>query len=147
MAKGRRITSHDEASSAGPGEAQKTRQQTTIGLWVEAHNFDETNDTLEVRVEGSPEDTHYAPIDRAAPDVEDALLVTGSELTQSDADSSVYVAYKVLNNVALEFVRANIASFTDSAGGDLEVTTYIFIGGWTGRGKSFNEREDIPTRV
>lgn len=147
MAKGRRFTSHDGVTSAGAGDSQQSRQHTTIGLWVEATNLDSASDTLEVRVEASPDDTHYAPIDSAAPAVTDALSYTAGDLTQSAADNSVYVGYKVLNNVSVEYVRSNITSFTDDAGGDLEVTTYIFIGGWTGSGKSFAEREDIPTRV
>lgn len=147
MAKGRRFTSHDAVSTAGTGISRKTRQHTVIGLWVEATNFDPTNDSLTVRAEVSPDDTHYSPINHGAPAIDDALSISGSDLVESDQDASVHVAYKVLSNVSVEHVRANITTFTDNAGGDLSVTTYIYLGGWTGRGKSFNEREDTPTRV
>jgi len=147
MAKGRRFTSHEGATSTGAGASTKTAGHTTLGLWVEATGLDPGNDTLEVRVEGSANNDHFAPLNRAAPSVDDALFITDSDFVQSDSDSNVYVGYIVLNNIAIEYVRANIMAYTDSdAESGIDVTTYLFTGGWSGEGKSYNARNDTPVR-
>lgn len=140
MAKHRRFTSHDGATESGAGDAQKTRGHPQHGLWVEADGIDPESDTLAVRIEGSPEDVHYAPIDSGAPEVDDVLFIDESDLVQSDADGDVYVAYVAQHNHPIEYVRANIV---DHSGG-FDVTTHVYIGGWSGSGKSYAEREDVP---
>lgn len=139
MAKHRRIDSHDNAGSTGPGTAEKTRGHAQIALWVEADGLDPETDQLEVRVEGSPDDTHYAPLDRGAPAVDDTLFLDESDLVESDEEAGVYVGYIASHQLPVEYVRANIVTHS----GGFDVTTHVFIGGWGGRGKSFKEREDF----
>lgn len=141
MAKHHRFTSHDAVTGTGPGVAQKTRGHQQHGLWVEAEGIDPANDTLEIRLEVSPDDVHYAQIDSGAPAVEDVIFLDQTDLEESDDTAGVYVGYIQGHNIPVEYVRANIAS--NSAGAT--VTTYVFLCGWTGRGKSFDDREDTPT--
>lgn len=144
MAKGRRFQSHSGATSATDGSQQKTRLHTTIGLYVETTNLDTGADTLNITLKGSKDGTHWTTIDRGAPAVDDVYELTASDFEQSDADNSVHVAYIVANNIAIEHVKAEITSFSDNSGGDLSVDSYVYLGGWTGRGKSYNEREGTP---
>lgn len=140
MAKHRRFTSHDAETQTGPGRSEKTRGHPQFGLWVEVEGIDPAADSLEVRVEVSPDDEHYAPIHVGAPEVNDAMLLTQDDLVQSDADGTVYVGYLRAHNNPVEYARVNVVT-NDGAH---PVTTHLFIGGWSGRGKSFNEREDTP---
>lgn len=146
MAKHKRFTSIENAQSAVPGDGTKTAGHDEIGLFVIAENLDPQNDTLEMTGHVSAEDEHYATVDIGATKKENVLDITADDFRQSDADDTVYVAYRAAHNIPTEYVRAVIDSFTDASGdGDLSVTAYIFMSGWTGRGKSYNERTDTPT--
>jgi len=143
MAKHRRVDSIVGATSTGAGDDEKTRGHTKHGLWVQAQNLDPANDTLEVRGEVSPDGDVFAPVDSGAPAQDNVLSLTASDLYDTE-DPDVMAGYIQHNDTPAEHIRANVTSFTDDAGSDLSVTAYVFIGGWTGRGKSFNERQDTP---
>lgn len=143
MAKHKRFTSLQDVQSAQAGASRKTAGHLALGLWVVANNLDPANDTVKVRGEVSPNDTHYHPVDIGTTQNDDVLSVTTADFVQSDADNSVYVAYIQAHNVPVEHLRANLTSYTDSSTeNDLSVTAYLFLGGWAGRGKSYNERTD-----
>jgi len=144
MAKHRRVDSIVGATSTGAGSAQKTRGHTKQALLVVAENFDPGQDTLEVQGEVSADDTFFSPIDSAAPAVDNCLQLVTADLYQSDT-AGTYVGYIQHNDTPAEHIRANVTSYGDVSAGELTVAAYIFIGGWSGRGKSFNEREDTPT--
>lgn len=143
MAKHRRVDSIQGATGAETGRSEKTRGHQAIGLFVVAENLDATNDTLEVEVTFSPDDEHFAQLTRRQTS-EDALMLTAEDFEESPDGSGEYAAFIAHHNVPAEYVRAEITSFTDSADGNLSVDAYVFIGGWTGRGKSYQEREDTP---
>lgn len=134
MSQPTRWKSHDAATSAGAGESERTKAHDKLGFWVLANGIDPANDTLEVRLEASADDTHYAPIDRGAPNVDDVFYVTAADLTQSDADSTVYVEYVGGNSFPVEYIRANIVTHS----GGFEVTTIPFLQGWTSRGVAYD---------
>lgn len=126
MARPLKWYSHQGATTTGPGRNQQTKGHNDIGFYVKVYNgFDPGTDTLEVRVEGSHTSEHYAPIDRGAPAVEDALFVNGTDLVQSDEDSTVYITYIGVNSFAVSDLRANIVSHS----GGFEVDTVVFVNG------------------
>lgn len=133
MSQPRRFTSHENATTTGPGEKHKTRAHPQIGFFVTADGIDPSTDSLEVRLEVSPANTHYAPIDNASPAGQDVMLVTQDDLVESDADSNVYVQYTTYHNAPIEYIRANIITHS----GGFEVTTDLYLSGWTQRGTSF----------
>jgi len=143
MGKHRRIDSIQNATGAEAGSHEKTRGHTKCGLWVTAENIDPPNDNLQVRVEVSPDGDRFSPIDSGAPAVTNVLVLSDADLYETD-EAGVYVGYISHDDIPAEYIRANITDFADSSGGDLTVTAYLFISGWTGRGKSFKEREDLP---
>ena len=130
--------SHENQSSTGPGDSEQTRGHIAFGLYVLAENLDTTNDTIEVRLEGSDTDSHYSPLNRGAPAVDNAASVTTADFVQSTEDNTKYSAYVATNSYPIEWLRANITSFTDNADGDLSVTTKVYVGGWTGSGAHYN---------
>jgi len=142
MGKNKQFTSLESATSSGPGEARKTAGHPHLGLFVIARNLDTANDTLEVRGEVSPDDDEYAQVDIGTTGQDDALSVSTSDFEDQDGDGT-YAAFVTAHNVPVEYVRANITNFTDSADGDLEVDVYVYLTGWTGHGKSYNERTDF----
>lgn len=147
MAKGRRFTSLDAATATGAGSSTKTRGHDELGFFVEANNLDDTNDTVDITLEVSADDNHFTTVDIGTTGETDVFSLTVSDFEQSDSDNSIWTAYIAGHNVPVEYVRANLTSYTDDSGSDLEITAYIFTGGWTGRGKSYNESENVPSNV
>ena len=145
MAKGKRFQSIAEATSAVSGDGTKTAGHPFIGLFVVANNLDTANDTLSVKGEVSIDDSHYTSINVGTTGQTDTLSLSASDFEQSDSDSTVYTAFKSVHSVPVEYVRANIDDFVDNADSDLSVDVYLFLGGWTAPGKSYNERTDTPT--
>jgi len=144
MAKHRRVDSLVGVTATGAGSSEKTRGHTKHALLVIAENFDPGQDTLEVQGEVSADDTYFAPIDSAAPAVDNCLQIVTGDLTETD-ETGTFAAYIQHNDTPAEHIRANVTSYDSVSAGALTVTAYIFIGGWGGRGKSFKEREDTPT--
>lgn len=144
MAKHRRVDSVQSATGTTVGDSEKTRGHLAFGLLVVAENLDTTNDTLSVVAKFSADDEHYAQAIRRQTEV-DALEVTVDDFEESPSGSGTYAAFIPNHNLPAEYVRAEITEFTDAADSDLSVDASIFIGGWSGRGKAYNEREDTPT--
>lgn len=146
-----RLTSHDGVNSTGPGKATRTKGHLSFGLYVRVDNVPSGTtpaaDDLEVRLEGSATDQHFVPLDYSAPTENDAYFIDGDDLVQSDEDGTVWAAYVGSNNYPIENVRANIVTFTL----DAEVSTYIYLNGWSQRGVSYKavEERDVtpPTRI
>lgn len=137
MSQPRRLRSHDAATGTGPGESEITRAHPQIGLFVQVGSaFDPANDTLELRVEVSPDNDVFAPVDNASPAASDVLFVTGADLTptQDENSNTVYAAYTSYHNAPVEHARVNIVTHS----GGFEVTTDLYLSGWTQRGASFN---------
>ena len=133
MSEPRQLVGLENVTSTGPGKEHKTRAHPQIGMWVEAGpNFTQGTDSLELRLEVSPNGEYYAPIDNASPVASDIMFVDGDELTE-DGDS--YVLYKSYHNAPIEYIRPNIVTHS----GGFEVTVYMFLSGWTDRAVSFQE--------
>lgn len=136
MSQPRRITSHREAVEAGPGESTITRAHPQMGLFVVVGGgFDPENDTLELRLEVSPNDDVFAPVDSGAPAIDDVMFLTGDSLTETvNGDGeTVYAAYTSHHNAPVEHARVNILEHS----GGFEVTTIMYLSGWTQRGARF----------
>lgn len=137
-----RKKSHDAVSSAGAGEVHETKAHNSLGIFVVARNLDTGNDTLDVRVEASPTNTgsEWATIDTkqgGGGSKTTRLSVDVNDFEDTDGDGT-YVAFLYAHGVPVEYVRANITTFTDAAGSDLEVDSYIVAANNTsGRGHSF----------
>lgn len=139
MSKPVRITSHEKATTAGPGQSTQTKGHGTIGLFVTVENASvaPTDTTLEVRLEVAVDDEHYAPINYRAPTENDVFQMSGSEFIQSDADETTYVRFLSSNSFAVEHLRANIVTLD----ADYEVTTQVYLTGWTDRGTLYGNQE------
>lgn len=127
------------ATAEGPGETVKTRAHPQFSVFLTVEGIDPATDTLEFRLEGSPDDTHYAPLDSAAPDIDDLFFLDQSNLTQSDADSNVYVAHLSQHNQLIEYVRPNILTYD----GSFSVDADVYLSGWTQRGASFDYLDNV----
>jgi len=128
-----------DANSEGPGESVKTRAHPQYAVFLTVEGIDPAVDTLEFRLEASPDDTHYAPIDSAAPDIDDLFFLDQSNLTQSEADANVYVAHLSQHNQLIEYVRPNIVTYD----GTFTVDADLYLSGWTQRGASFNYLDNV----
>lgn len=124
-----RAQSHDGAQSAEAGDVHETKGHNSLGLFVVARNLDDANDTLDVRVEGSPtnNNSEWATIDTkqgGGGSKTTRLSMDVNDLEDTNGDGT-FVGYLYAHGVPVEYVRANIVTFTDAANGDLEVDTYI----------------------
>lgn len=136
MSQPRRFRSHENATEAIEGESVITRAHPQYGLFVTVRGaFDPGADELELRVEASPDDEVYAPIDSAAPAIDEIMSVSAEDLTETtDADgNTVYAAFTNYHNAPVEHARVNILTHS----GGFEVTTDLYLSGWTQRGASF----------
>lgn len=144
MGKHKRFTSLENATSTGPGESRKTAGHPQLGLYVVAEGLDPTNDTLEVRGEVSHNNEDFTHVNIGISQNDDVLKVSTQDFVESDVNSGVYTAYRQAHNVPVEYLRANIISYQDNdATADIAVTAYLYVTGWTGAGKSYNERTDF----
>jgi len=131
--------SNDGATATGAGESHFTRAHTAVGVFVVAQNLDPGNDTLEVSLEGGfgyGGTNYFTPLLRKDNSV---VQVSDSEMTDKDGDGT-YTGFVWESNVPVEQIRARIDTFTDSAGGDLTVDTYVLMSNnASGGGHSFEE--------
>lgn len=135
-----RAQSHDAATSAGAGESHESKGHNSLGLFVVARNLDDANDSLTVRVEGSPtgEGGEWATIDTKQGGTKtQRLTVDLNDMEDTDGDGT-FVGFVYAHGVPAEYLRANITSFTDSSGGDLEVDSYIMGANNGGTGHAFD---------
>lgn len=120
--------SHDGATEAGPGEELRTGGHGVIGLYVVAVGLDPAADTLDVQVEGSMSQEHYAPLNSGAPTTANTVSLSVDDFVQSEEDPEVYAAFISDHNYPIDSVRANITAYASTA----EVSTYVSAGGWSG---------------
>lgn len=120
--------SHVGATAAGPGEAFSVKGHQAIGLGVDASNLDSVNDTLEVRLEVEVGGSWLPIHDKDANQV--GAIASGG--LGSDGDAMLYIS-----NVPAPRLRANITSFSDAAGSDLSVDTYVLATGRSGSGQEY----------
>jgi len=133
MSQPRRFTSNDGDTEAVPGRAIKTRAHPQVGLFVTvSEEFDPGEDTFELTIEVSPDDETYAEVDNPELDEGDIFKTTQEDV--SETDTGEYTVYYSYHNVPIEFVRTNIR---DHSGG-FEITTDLYLSGWTQRGASFD---------
>ena len=133
------VTSHEGATDTGPGETHLTKTHPQLALYVRTEGFDPGTDTLSVQMEGSVDDSHFVPLNRRAPNVDNVLSVGESNFTESDDDANVHAAYVCSHSIPIETVRANI---TDHSGG-FSVDTFIIVCGNRNAGMSFGPVETM----
>lgn len=128
--------SHSGATAAGAGEGHFTKAHTAIGIFVVAKNLDTANDTLTVSLEGGFEyngTDYYAPLF----DGTSERKASASDFSDPDGDGD-YEMLLWASNIPAEKVRARITQFTDDAGSDLEVDTWVLLSNnASGGGHSF----------
>lgn len=115
--------SHDGATGTGAGESHFTRSHTSLGVFAVARNLDPTNDSLTVSLEGGFKyggNDYFSPIYTGGSDKK----ASETEFTDDDGDGT-YTMFLWASNVPAERVRARITEFTDDAGSDLEVDTFV----------------------
>lgn len=125
--------SHSGATSAAAGTGHGLKGHINVGLWVVASNLDTANDTLDVRLEAGTEDDKAGDSEWAV--IRDPSGTAIGSLSVADFDDidgdGTYTAFLKIRSVTTPRLRANITSFTDAAGSDLTVDTYV-----TGAGNS-----------
>lgn len=122
MSKPLNLHAHTSVTATGASEAVRSKGHYDIALYVSAPNVDTTNDSLTVRVEVSPDGSMWSPLrDNEGNPV---------EVTQADLTDGHYMV--PLNHVLSQQLRTNITAYTDAAGGDLTVDTWLLTGGWPG---------------
>lgn len=132
MSQPRRFRSHDNATGTGPGDVLTTRAHPQFGIFIQADGIDPGADTLELTLEVSPDEEVWAPVDNPAPNVQDVFGITQDDLIESA--NGVYTKYTSHHNIPIEYVRTNITGHS----GGFEVTTDLYLSGWTQRGASFD---------
>lgn len=136
-----RAKSHDAVSSASAGETFETKGHTAIGLFVVARNLDTGSDTLDVRVEASPTGSggEWTTIDSkkgGGGSKTTRLSLGANDFEDTDGDGT-YVAFLFAAGIPAQYVRANITTFTDASGSDLEADSYIMLAGNGGTGHGY----------
>ena len=131
MSQPRRFRTVNAQSTVGPGKEHKTRAHAQIGVFVQVSGIDPEVDTFEMQLEVSPDSEVWAPIDSAAPAIDNALRFTQDDL--SDAGDGMWALYSSYHNAPIEHIRANVLEVE----GDFEVTVDLYLSGWTQRGASF----------
>ena len=128
--------SHDGATSTGAGEGHFTKAHTAVGVFVVAKNLDPQNDDLTVSLEGGFEyegTDYFGPIYDGSSDKK----ASASAFSDDDGDGNFEMLLWA-SNVPAEKIRARITEFNDSAGGDLEVETWVLLSNnASGGGHSF----------
>lgn len=136
MSQPRRFRSIDSATEVTEGESTITRAHPQYGLFVVVEgDFDPGESELFLRVEVSPDGEFWAPVTSGAPQIDEVMSVTAADLTETTDDDGnpVYVAYTNYHNAPIENARVNILEHS----GGFEVTTDLYLSGWTQRGASF----------
>lgn len=114
---------HNGATATGTSEVWESKGHHNVALTVSAPNVDPANDALTVVVEASPDGQTWPALTR-----EDGSQV---QLTASDLDSNGE-GYAVVRGAIASELRVNITDYSDSSGGDLEVDSWLTLGGWEG---------------
>jgi len=131
MSQPRRFRTVNAQSTVGPGKEHKTRAHPQFGVFVQVSGIDPAVDVFEMRLEVSPDNEVWAPVDSAAPVVDDLFFFDQDDLSESE--NGMWTLYSSAHNVPIEYVRANVLEVE----GDFEVTVDLYLSGWTQRGASF----------
>jgi len=107
------------ATSTGKGSPVRQKGHNSLGLFVATSNLDTANDTVEVRVEVSPNGDDWSEIREQGNDR--AVIKTG------DLDENGNGAVKI-HGAPFEWFRARIVTLDDAANSDLTVDAWIFAG-------------------
>lgn len=114
---------HEATASTGASASHGSKGHHTITLFVSAPNVDPANDTLTVAVEASPDGEQWTTLTRS----------DGSEVTLQAADlDSEGNGMAAVDGVIASQLRVNITDYSDAAGGDLGVDSWLTLGGWDG---------------
>jgi len=116
-------STHESATATGASEVWESKGHHNVALTVSAPNVDPSNDALTVVVECSPDGTMWTALTR-----EDGSEVS---LQASDLDSDGE-GYAMVRGAIASELRVNITDYADSSGGDLEVDSWLTLGGWVG---------------
>lgn len=139
MGKPIRRKSLDAVSAETSGVSALTKGHFHATMFVVAENLDTTNDTLEVALEGSPDDTHWT--NAADASVTSEKKITASDFTEDPDNAGTYTASVTVSGTYYDYLRARTVALTDSANGDLAVTAWIMASGWFGPGVRGRRRE------
>lgn len=131
MSQPRRFRTINAQTDPGPGEKHTTRAHPQIGVFVRVDGIDPGVDTFEMRLEVSPDGEAWAPIDSAAPAIDDTMSFTQDDL--HDSGNDMWTLYSAYHNAPIEYIRGNVLA----ADGAFEVTVDLYLSGWTQRGASF----------
>ena len=131
MSQPRRFRTVNAQSTVGPGKKHKTRAHPQIGVFVRVDGIDPDADEFEMRLEVSPDNEAWAPIDSGAPVVDDVMSFDQDDLY--DAGDGMWTLYNSHHNAPIEYIRGNVLTVE----GDFEVTVDLYMSGWTQRGASF----------
>jgi len=123
------------ATAATQGEGFAAKGHTSQGLFVVADGLDTANDTLDVRFEVEGPDEEWSPLRDKNGTLAGTLSV--SNYTDVDGDGTTYNAMLYVHNVLAPRIRANVTSFTDSAGSNPSVDAYVLAANNAGTGSQY----------
>lgn len=135
MARPRKTKSVDAQTSTGAGASIETGGRTTVSIFVVARNY-ASADTLEVMLESSPNGDEWA--DTEPLEASSKAMLQDSDLNDRDNDGT-YTSSLTLYGVAAEEIRANVISFTDDSGTNLEVDVWLLVTNNPDGAQSFRE--------
>jgi hypothetical protein len=108
------------ATSTRLGSQVETGGRVSFSLYVIAREYSKESDSVEVRLEGSMESENWTPLRQ----IGDMVTVSDSELTDPGG-SGTFAGIATVHGQPVRYIRANVVSFTDSAGDDLEVDVWV----------------------
>lgn len=133
--------------SAGVGDGFLTKSHSNIGVFVTLRgDVEPGNESFEFRLEASPDDEFYAPIEYRAPQEVDVFNLVPSDMTivrdttQGDSET-VHVAFVSSNSFAVEYLRPNVLSLSPSG---LSAQVDVYLSGQSQRGVQFDRSLSPP---
>lgn len=127
--------SHDGATATGAGNEASRKGHQHCTVFILAENLDTANDTLTVETEASP--TGESP-DVGPEAWETVDTASAADFTEDPDNPGNYVYSVTFSGSYHEYLRTRVDAFTDSAGGDLVVTSWVMAAGYpasSGQGK------------
>lgn len=125
MSRPRQNKSVDAQSGTGAGSSLQVGGRVTVHLFVVARNLDTGNDTLKVDLEVSMDDgSNWAKLRDDQGNKVGNVAVSNSDFNDPESDGT-FAAHVNVHGVSVDQLRANVTSFTDSGGSDLEVDAYV----------------------
>jgi hypothetical protein len=109
----------DGAKGTEVGEVQNSKGHTHFTMFVIAHGYVAGNDNLTVELQHSPRGDNWTAM----------ASVDESDLSPGDSTSTSV-------EMAAEYVRPAITTFSDASGSDLSVDVFLIASGHSGSGRS-----------